>query len=78
MLPFSFSQFTLLVEGMQPQVQIFPEGEPSLQGIKELQVKFTDVVGVSGATIELTLLGCSEGETFTFSKNGMFFSVQTV
>ena len=58
---FSCSQFTLTIEGIQSEVKVFTEDEPSLQGITELQIKFIDVSGVSGATIELTVLGCAEG-----------------
>ncbi len=49
---------------MQSEMKVFSIGEPSLQGIKELQVKFTGVVGVSGATIEIIVLGCAEGILF--------------
>ncbi|XP_071803662.1 uncharacterized protein [Asterias amurensis] len=53
--------FTLSIEGIQSEMKVFPMNEPSLEGIKELQIKFIDVSGVSGATIELTVLGCAEG-----------------
>ncbi len=54
-------------------MKVFSIGEPSLQGIKELQVKFTGVVGVSGATIELTVLGCAEGNPFHCTKERTVF-----
>ncbi|XP_071803661.1 uncharacterized protein [Asterias amurensis] len=56
----TITEFTLTIEGIQSEVKVFAEDEPSLQGITELQIKFIDVSGVSGATIELTVLGCAE------------------
>ncbi|XP_071803663.1 uncharacterized protein [Asterias amurensis] len=57
----TITEFTLSIEGIQSEMKVFPMNEPSLEGIKELQIKFIDVSGVSGATIELTVLGCAEG-----------------
>ena len=75
-LPFSCSQFTLTIEGIQSEVKIFPMNEPSLEGIKELQIKFIDVSGVSGATIELTVLGCAEGNYIRLPSKKLFPSIK--
>ena len=71
-LPFSCLQFTLSIEAIQSEMRIFPIGEPLLKGIKELRVDFTDVVGVSGTTIELSVLGCAEGNPFLVPRKERF------
>ncbi len=71
------SEFTLANEANPSEVKVFSIVEPLLKGIKKLQVKFTDVVGVSGATIELTVLGCAEGNHFLLPRQERFFLITT-
>lgn len=72
----SCSQFTLTIEGIQSEVKVFTEDEPSLQGITELQIKFIDVSGVSGASFELTVLGCAEGNHIRLPSEELFPSIK--